>query len=141
MLPPSLVQAYRDTDYWCAGLDDCGPVSLRIDQPQPALSTVFALFRCECAAFITACNPLGQAISDAENKLRQQRLFDELKQKGYTGLRAEGRPLRPGWRPEASLLIPGMPLEEACETGNRYQQNAIVWIGSDLIARLHLLRE
>lgn len=141
MLPASLIQAYRDTDYWCAGLDDCGPVSLRIDTPQPALHTVFELFRCQCAAFITACNPLGQAISDAENELRQERLLKELKQKGYTGLRAEGRPLRPGWKAEASFLVPGMGLEQARETGQRYQQNAIVWMGDDLTPRLHLLRD
>lgn len=141
MLPEPLLQAYRDTDYWCAGLDDCGPVSLRVDIPQPALGTLFALFRCNSAAFITACNPLGHAISEQENALRQERLLRELKQKGYTGLRAEGRPLRPGWTAEASFLIPGMPLEEACQTGHRYQQNAIVWVGEDLTPRLHVLRD
>lgn len=139
MINETLLQAYRETDYWCAGLNDRNPVCLRIGQAQSALKVIYQIFQVDCAAFITACNPLSQALSDAENDLRQQRLLAEIRQAGYTGLIGEGRPWRPGWKPEASWLIPGMPLEAACAIGQRYQQNAIVWVGADCVPQLQVL--
>ena len=138
-LPDELLQAYRDTDYWCAGFDGQGPISLRIGVAQPALQVLYQLFRVNCAGFITACNPLSQSLSDAENTLRQQRLQSQLKQMGFACLPGEGRPLRPGWSPEPSWLVPGLSLPQACELGRRYQQHALVWAGSDGIPQLQVL--
>ena len=138
-LDSALLQAYHETDYWCAGLDDQGAIVLRIGQPQPQLNVLYAVFKVDCAAFITACNPLSQQLTEAENHLRQQRLLADLKQLGFTGLRGEGRPLRPGWQPEASWLVPGMTLALACQMGERYQQHALVWVGADCTPTLQVL--
>lgn len=134
----ALLQAYRDTAYCCIELNGQAEFELRIGVYQPALLPLYTVFRVDCAAFITACNPLSQRISDAENALRQQRLLADLRQRGYTGLRAEGRPLRPGWQPEASFLVPGLSLEASHETAARFQQHAFVWMGAACVPTLFL---
>lgn len=139
MVTQALLTAYRETDYWCAGFQTLAPFSLRVDTHQPALQSLYQLFRVDCAAFITACNPLSQAVTDEENRLRQERLRMELASSGYATLPAEGRPLKPGWHPEASWLVPGLSLQSARQLGQRYQQHAIVWAGADCIAQLQVL--
>jgi hypothetical protein len=63
----------------------------------------------------------------------------DLAQRGFSHLKAEGRPLLPGWKPEASWLIPGMLLADAMRLGAVYQQNAIIWVGPDMTPQLHTL--
>lgn len=137
MTPDDWLRIYRQTEYRFAGLDGQGPVGLYVDQAQPALQTVYDVFKVQCAAYITACNPLSRALDDAENQLRQARLKADLSRRGFSFLMGEGRPLRPGWKPEPSLLVPGMRLPDAIATGHEWQQNAIVWAGPDCIPRLH----
>jgi hypothetical protein len=41
---------------------------------------------------------------------------------------------------EASVGVFGISMENACELGIRYRQNAIIWVGEDATPQLVLLR-
>ena len=45
-----------------------------------------------------------------------------------------------GWQGEASFLALGATRDQACDLGTRFEQNAIVWAGADVVPRLVLLR-
>lgn len=44
------------------------------------------------------------------------------------------------WPPEKSFFVPGLDLNTARSIGQQFNQNAIVWIDSEAIPRLILLR-
>jgi hypothetical protein len=75
-------------------------------------------------AYITSVNPNSEMLSDEEN----QKLLQELKEsvKDYKFYEGHGVGTDPAWQPEKSMLIIGIPREEAIRIGNYYKQNAIV---------------
>lgn len=93
----------------------------------------------DCAAFITACNPYSQLCDVQQNRWFHQRLKLELAQHGYGLLEGMGTDPDSKWPGEESLLVLGMGLEAARQTGCRFNQHAIVWAGADAIPRLILL--
>jgi hypothetical protein len=72
-LPSSLQQAYHRAEYRVhdqSGLD----WRLQVDRLQPLLLTHYSAHQVDCASFLTACNPRGQLLSDADNARRMQQL-------------------------------------------------------------------
>jgi hypothetical protein len=59
---------------------------------------------------------------------------------GITYFPGEGQGEDPSWLAEASFLVLGLGREEASDLGRKYGQNAIVWVGSDGVPELVLLR-
>ncbi len=59
---------------------------------------------------------------------------------GITYFPGEGQGEDPSWPAEASFLALGIDREAASDLGRKYGQNAIVWIGSDGLPELVLLR-
>ena len=92
------------------------------------------------AAFITAYNPKGGLLSDAENTERHRMLVADLKEQGYEFIEGEGVDPNREWPGEISVLVLGINRESAERIGCRYDQNAIVWIDTDAIPRLLVLR-
>lgn len=142
------VAAYRETRYsvlvdgqWA---DPDGtrpdPFDLVIDQPSTALKSLYAATRHSECAFITACNPLSQVLSDEANDARQARPREELTQRSLKFIPGVGQHPTNGWPGEPSFLVLGIALEASKALGLRHQQNAIVWAGPDATPRLILLR-
>ena len=139
MLDPDLLKAYEQTDYWCAGLGRNDDFILNINQFQPDLKVIYEIFSLNCAAYLTAFNPFSKSLSEAENEQRQNALIKKLESKGYSCLAGEGRPRTVEWKSEPSVLVPGLSQEDACLIGREFQQNAVVWVGSDCIPKLLVL--
>ncbi len=133
----TLIQAYRETDYMVHAQPE---FVLRIDQPCPALAAYYTRRRMTCACLITAWNPHSQPLSQAENQVRQAILEQELQQAGRQWMPAVGQHPTNGWPPEAGCFVEGMSEEAASEWGRAYEQNAVVWCGTDAVPRLVLLR-
>lgn len=76
--------------------------------------------------FITAWNPASQPTSDEENASRQQRLLEEVSQ--YRVVNGVGKSQDGPWA-EDSLGVFNVGLQDAKDIGDRYGQNAVVWIG------------
>ena len=136
-----LIAAYRSANYRVAS--SCEPFVLRIDQHSEPLARLFAASGHHCAAFVTACNPLGTLQTFEANRAASARLAGRLGQLARGGGRVfagAGCDLAGTWPEEKSFLVLGLDLDAARALGREFSQNAIVWAGNDAIPRLVLLR-
>lgn len=137
-VPTRLITAYTTTPYHVFG--SYGSFTLRIGHRSPVLARLFQTTSQYEAVFITAENPFSQTATDAENMERLEDLRRELSALSQSVFEGEGQGLDPAWPAEKSYLALGIPPHVARALGERYQQNAIVWVGEDAIPRLILLR-
>jgi hypothetical protein len=136
-IAPETVQAYRETEF---RVFSDTPVTLRIAEKNEALLGLYKANRSDSGAFVTACNPLGQLISEAENARLQDLLANELGRRSLNFIAGEGKHPVSAWPGEPSFLVFGLSLEAAKTLGKKLEQNAIVWCGSDAVPQLVLLR-
>lgn len=137
-LPQPLISAYLMT---CYQVDlEATSLELRVGAQSRELLDLYEREGCRSAAFITAWNPRGEELEDVENSLRHGALLGDVAARGLPFFTGEGRGDDSGWPPEKSLLVLGLPLEEAAQIGRRYEQNAIVWAADDATPVLMLLR-
>ena len=94
----------------------------------------------ETCAFITACNPLGELISNEQNSDLQKRLEEEIQFRELTYIAGEGKHPVGDWPGEPSYLGFDLSLEAAKTLGRKFNQNAIIWCGPDAVPQLTLLR-
>ena len=132
-----LLDSYRQTDYQVHGPV---PFSLKIDQASEPLLQLYKQHRCDCAAFITACNPLSQKLDPAVNAQRHLDLMADLTSRSLIFIEGIGIGQDPDWPGEASCLIFGLALEASRVLGHKFNQNAIVWCSQDAKPALVLLR-
>lgn len=137
-ISPNLIASYKAADYQATV--DTDVITLHIDQYAASLYQLLAKLDHQCALFITAFNPLSQRQSPQENLTRNTQLRTTLTQ--YTNLVFEGTSSDPSklWPAENSFLALGINLKTAMTLGKQFGQNAIVWIDTDAIPRLILLR-
>lgn len=78
-------------------------------------------------AFITACNPLSQELTDADNQHRQHLLKSLLAAGGYLHYEGSGVGESGDWPPEPSFLILGMGKHKAMAYAQVFDQHAICY--------------
>ena len=132
-----LIDAFLETDYHVYGQPT---FILKIGMPSHALEQLYQLHKQECAAFLTAWNPYSQSFTEAENSVLQKKLLRELTKRSLLVIPGVGKHQHGTWAGEDSFLILGISREDACVLGQDFQQNALVWCGSDTIPQLVLLR-
>jgi hypothetical protein len=137
-VPPGLVVAYLATDYHVFGR--YGGFTLRIGHHAPALAALFAETNAASAVFITSANPLSQPTDEQVNAERLDQLYADLAATAGPILTGEGQGQDPSWPAEKSFLALGIPQAQARILGEKYGQNAIVWVGEDAVPQLILLR-
>lgn len=135
-IDPAVVRAYAET---CFHVANTPPFVLRIGEANAHLADLCRRWRVTASAFVTACNPHSDSLSEAENGSRHAALRDELVRRGLPFVEGAGRHPDNGWPPEASFLVLGLELDETRELGVRWQQNAVVWAGADAVPSLVLL--
>lgn len=130
--------AYRATRYIAeTGQED---IVIRIDRPTPALDKFLTAYGYTEWAFISACNPGSQRLPDHENAERHTQLLKAVTSLGFQNIPGHGVPDSPDWQPEISLLILGIPHEQAIKLAVDFGQNAIVYGSAGLPARLCYVR-
>lgn len=133
-----LIASYCDTHYQIGtGFDS---ISLRIDQYSESLAKLLIVSERPYAAIIGAYNPYSQQLSDEENSAAHESLRDYLNRHSYTMIESSNIDPTDMWPAEKSFFVSGLDLNTARSLGQQFNQNAIVWIGSDAIPRLILLR-
>lgn len=130
------VKAYQETHYKVEGDT---PMTLLVGTANNALAALHEATQVESSAFVTACNPFSKPFAPAANAQRQEALAQELTQLGFKFIDAIGQHPASEWV-EPSFLALGLSLEAAKELGSRYEQSAIIWVGSDAVPQLVLLR-
>jgi hypothetical protein len=106
----------------------------------PELAVLHQTWRTQYSAFITACNPRGTIVDDAVNAERQAALAQELTLLERLAIPGIGQHPTGDWPGERSYWVPGLTREAAQKLGVQFQQNAIIWVGSDAVPELILLR-
>jgi hypothetical protein len=126
-LPPdhsALWDAYRRTTY--TAWTSAGEIHIHPGLPSPALDALLDERGADQWAYVTACNPGSQLLSSDENVRRQQALLEAVQHRGLPVFGGESVLDPAAWPPEPSLLILGMPPNEARSLGRRFGQLAIV---------------
>lgn len=91
-------------------------------------------------AIITAFNPFNHAMPPAQNEAANAALLAELTGLGLACSPIDGMDPTGAWV-EESYMVFDIPFDQAVGAGDKYGQNAIVWIESrDMIPRLLLLK-
>lgn len=119
-----LIDAYIATNF---NVHTDPPFTLKIGDASRQIRNLLEEHKCRTAAYVTAWNPYGKALSDAENKERNGALKSSLcdKYKVFDGLGTD--PLDE-WPGEESFLILGINRQNAMNLGTEFEQNAIVFI-------------
>lgn len=141
VIAPSLIQAYLAAHY---RVDAESPFTLKVGVFSEPLAQHFQRHSCDCAAFLTACNPWSEDVGDTGNAARQAALAHELTNRSLKfidGVGLDGQNEGPEkWPGEASFLVFGLSLEASRALGRTYAQNALIWCGKDAVPQLILLR-
>lgn len=138
-LPAELQQAYANALYRV--FDATGSVhTLHVGQRSPWLQQAYAVHRCASACYLTACNPQGKHLSDAENTERMEQLRTALHSQGWCFEAGQGQDPNEQWPGEDSVLIWGMDEATATAWGRQWQQNALLFCGADAMPQLLWLR-
>ena len=120
----ALWDAYRQTTY--TARTRAGEIQIHPDLPSPELDALLDQRGADQWAYVTACNPGSQILSSDENVRRQQALLEAVQHRGLPVFEGESVLDPAAWPPEPSLLILGMPPDEARSLGRRFGQLAIV---------------
>jgi hypothetical protein len=136
-IDPGTIQAYLETDYRVL---DPAPCVLRVGVRSEALDAVHRAHGASGSALLTAFNPFGARVTDAENEAAQGALRAGLTRRGLGVLDAVGVHPSNGWPPEPSFLVLGLTRDEAEALGRALSQDAILWSGPKAVPALVLLR-
>lgn len=132
------IRAFMATEYRVRL--DRAVAAMRIGQTSAEVGEHFRRKGISCAGFVTAFNPSSTERSMDENLCDHVDLREALQALGVTPIEGEGVDPVGNWEPEPSWFAGGLEHGQACDLGRRYGQDAIVWIGPDVIPMLVLLR-
>ena len=135
---PDKIRAYLVTDYRLGHTDN--DIILNIGKRSERLAVLFASGGVDCGAFITAYNPRGTTQSDEANNQAHAQLAGEIEKLGLASIEGSGNEEGTDWPAECSYFVLGLALEPAKAIGTHFDQDAIVWVGSDCLPQLILLR-
>lgn len=136
-IPSDLIASYLNTDYRISIHNE--QICLRINHHSEPLTHLLRATQPACSAIISAYNPQSKLQSDEDNARAHQLLQHYLRNQGYAITESLHSDSARQWPIEKGFLVTGLNLDEARSIGQQFNQNAIVWIGSNTIPRLILL--
>ena len=120
----TLLEAYQNTHYTI----DIG-ITLLVGLPAPELDELLTKRGANCAAYITAWNPLSEELNLQQNRVRNQQLLADLHHtiepnNIITGI---GKDPTGVWAGEESFLVVGILEDHIHKLALKYGQNAYVY--------------
>lgn len=108
------VQAYHETEFRVFAKNS---LTLKISIKSEALLALYKDNRSESCAFVTACNPFGELLSDEENSSLQKQLDEEIKFRGLNSIPGEGNHPIGDWPDSCRLLLGHLQRCTLCSDG------------------------
>jgi len=120
----TLLEAYQNTHY----TTDIG-ITLLVGTPAPALDELLTKRGANCAAYITAWNPLSEELSLQQNRVRNQQLLADLHHtiEPNNIISGIGKDPTGIWAGEESFLVLGVSKDVTHQLAIKYGQNAYVY--------------
>jgi len=134
-----LEAAYRATGYEIEAPG--GTLTLRVDQPSPALAQLHREHGVRCSAYLSAANPGSRPLGPEANATAHQRLLAALRAAGHAFVEGWGRDPGGAWPAERSVWVAGLGRDAALALARDFGQNAIVHAGPDAVPRLLWTRD
>ncbi len=131
-VPAATLAAYR------AAIYEIGSLRLRIGEDSDAASSLLRDKNVKSAAIVTAYNPESVPLCEAENGAAHENLRRATVL--YASLPTRAIDPTGAWPPEPGVLLLGITADAAVALGQKFRQNAIVWIVPDEAPKLLLLR-
>jgi len=138
LIAKNLIASYHNTHYQVGTGSDA--IVLRIGQHSKPLTKLLETLKQSFAAIISAYNPYSQLTSNEANLTAHELLRNYLNHHAYATIESLNVDPSGKWLSEKSFFVPGLDLNTARSIGQQFNQNAIVWIDSEAIPRLRLLR-
>ena len=135
---PDKLRAFHNTSYRLGHTEHA--IVLKVEQYSPRLAELYKTRGVTCGAFITAYNPRSTVQRDDANHLAHAQLAARLQSLGVDVIEGSGSEEGTAWPAERSYFALGLTLELAQSVGTQFDQDAVVWTGSDAIPQLILLR-
>lgn len=129
----TLLEAYQNTHY----TTDIG-ITLLVGLPAPELDELLTKRGANCAAYITAWNPLSEELSLQQNRVRNQQLLADLHHtiEPNNIIAGIGKDPTGVWAGEESFLVVGISEDHIHELALKYGQNAYVYYEVEKNAKL-----
>lgn len=115
-------------------------ISFSIGVRSNELKNIFRDKNEKTGIFITAFNPYGQIQNDDMNEVSNKKLLFDLQKLAKYVYLGQGADPTGNWPAEASFLALGVDIKTSKELGEKYHQDAIIWIEEDAVPELLLLR-
>jgi hypothetical protein len=137
VIPKELIDAYHETHFRVLE-----PVAfvLRIGEPSQVLEDLYRDRSVSSSAFLTAYNPYSNETEVVDNEKANDALKRALKDEQIIFYEGIGEDPAGEWSGEPSVFALDLSREKAISIGRAFNQNSIVWIGSDAVPELVLLR-
>ena len=130
----SLIQAYKKTNYYV--YYDSELIIINIGLKNQKLLKLFKDKKLTSASIITAYNPFSEIKTEEQNSLAQLKLKESIVDSNLSFINAMGKDAQHKWPNEASYFIEDITKIEAKKLGKEFNQNAIVWIGENIMPEL-----
>ncbi len=134
----TVINAYNTAHYRVKVPDDS--FVLLIKKKSGPLAALMKDLGVASAAFLTAYNPYSQKTNVNVNVRAQKALRNDIEKLGMVFYEGTGEDPSGQWKVEPSFLVLGISLETAKAIGVKHGQNAVVWVDSDAVPQLMLLR-
>jgi hypothetical protein len=120
----TLLEAYQNTHY----TTDIG-ITLLVGKPAPELDELLTKRGANCAAYITAWNPLSEELSLQQNRFRNKQLLADLHHtiEPNNIIAGIGKDPSGVWAGEESFLVIGTSKDHIHQLALKYGQNAYVY--------------
>ncbi|KMY85495.1 4'-phosphopantetheinyl transferase [Candidatus Paraburkholderia calva] len=124
-LPTPTFEAYLAAVYRVFG---AAAIDMTIGTANPAAAALIEAHGAHGAVFVTAFNPFGTKLDDAQNDTRQRALIARIGALKQPALPGEGFDPTGAWQAEASVFVPGATREMADALMIEFEQNAVVFV-------------
>mgnify|MGYP000002635531 FL=1 len=133
----STISAYANANYYVIAEQS---FYMKIGQKSKPLQNYCFKKNYQSAVFVTGYNPFSKIATDMLNLLAHNKLKLMLNNMDIEFILCVASDLEKDWPDEVGVLALDVTLQKGKDIGNKFKQNAIVWISDSWVPKIELLR-